>query len=75
MEAGDVVRIVYAEPSDKITSCVNVYGLRGLGMNVARRTWVLSRLGRESLLCDAESVVRDGGDMAGGRDGSFPIVK
>lgn len=75
-DAGDVVRIVYVEPSDRVTSCVKVYGLRGLSMNVAWRTWMLSRLGRDEVvvLWDAERVVRDA-EMAIGRDGSLPILK
>lgn len=30
--------MVYVEPSERVTSCVKVYGLRGRGMKVACRT-------------------------------------
>lgn len=72
------MRMVYVEPSDRVTSCVNVYGRRGLGMNVAWRTWRPSRLGiefvRELAPFDEsqveERVARHGDIMAG----TFPIV-
>lgn len=71
-----MVRMVYVEPSDRVTSCVNVYGRRGLGIKVAWRTCTASLLGDSHglLRCGGvEAMMRDGA-RARGRSGSFPIV-
>lgn len=64
MGSGEVVRMVYEEPSDRVTSCVNVYGRRGRGMKVAFRTWPRDRRVGEYDGVD-ESVVRMGERVAG----------